>query len=395
MDAREQHLIEVLSNYDVTFYIPPYQRNYEWEKAQCEVFFKDIVKTMRQNNAGVKSEHFFGTIVYVRKYTPFGLPDILILTDGQQRITTTMLFLVAIRDVIENERIQQYIDNKLLKNNNSESESEYKIKLKQVETDWEAYKNIILKLPLSDENKNSAVYRNYHYFMTELNKIKSDVNLENLISESLNKFSVVTIELQPDKNPWENPQEVFESMNSLGKPLSLADLVRNYLLLGKDTEDQEKLYNNYWLFIEKKIKDHISDFIRDYMQFIAAKNYKKATPNNYKELYADFKILFKGKNVEDLLLNLRTFSEYYAYIVYGVNTGNIKIDKKIDDIRSLGITIANSFLLGVISLWKSNDINENELHEILDVMLIYFFRRRIMKLTQGENKTVPTFIKKA
>ncbi len=394
MDAREQHLIEVLSNYDVTFYIPPYQRNYEWEKAQCEVFFKDIVKTMRQNKAGIKSEHFFGTIVYVRKDTPFGLPDILILTDGQQRITTTMLFLVAMRDVSENETLQQYIDNKLLKNNNSESESEYKIKLKQVETDWEAYKNIILKLPLSSENKNSAVFRNYHYFMTELNKIKNDINLEDLISDSLNKFSVVTIELQPDKNPWENPQEVFESMNSLGKPLSLADLVRNYLLLGKDTDDQEKLYNNYWLFIEKKIKDHISDFIRDYMQFIASKNYKKATPNNYKELYVDFKLLFKSKDVENLLLNLRTFSEYYAYIIYGISTGNLKIDKKLDDIRSLGITIANSFLLGVISLWKSNDITDDELEEILDVTLIYFFRRRIMKLTQGENKTVPTFIKK-
>ena len=102
-------------------------------------------------------------------------------------------------------------------------------------------------------------------------------DLSSLIESGLDKFSVITIQLQPDKNPWENPQEIFESMNSLGKPLSLADLVRNYLLLGLDADTQSFLYNQYWLHIEKVIPGKVSMFIRDYMQAHEVHPYLRAT----------------------------------------------------------------------------------------------------------------------
>ena len=395
MEATKNYLLSVLSNNDVTFFIPPYQRNYEWEEGQCEVFFDDIIKVTKSNVMGRQSEHFFGTIVYVQNEAVFGQPSKLVLTDGQQRITTTMLFLVALRDVMENEDSRRFIDSKYLKNDNVSDDTEYKIKLKQVETDWEAYYNIILGFELSEENKNSAVYRNYQYFVNRLRRIKQtdELKLEDLIAKGLDKFSIVTIQLEPVQNSWENPQEVFESMNSLGKPLSLADLVRNYLLLGKEADEQEALYKDYWLYIEKQLPEQISNFIRDFMQYRAAKDYKKASPNNFKELYADFKILFKDTDTEQLLVDLKRFSKLYSFIVVGKSSGNVLIDEKLADLRTINVTILYSFLLGVLEKWELEEFNESGVVAVLEALIVYFLRRRILKLTQGENKNFPPLVR--
>ncbi len=290
MVPMEQKLLNLLSNNDVTFYIPPYQRNYEWSEEQCSVFFDDIVKTQDMNAAAVLAEHFLGTVTYFQTETVFGQPNKLVLIDGQQRITTTMLFLVAVRDSIEDRKMQKYIDTKYLRNDSVDGDFEYKIKLKQVETDWGAYRKIILKEALSGREKTSRVYSNYAFFAARLQAYEDDGGqIESLINNGLGKFSVITIELQPDKNPWENPQEIFESMNSLGKQLSLADLVRNYLLLGLDADMQDKYYRKYWLPIEQILPGQISSYIRDYMQWKTGESCKQAKESNYKELYARFK----------------------------------------------------------------------------------------------------------
>ncbi len=254
MIPQENKLLNLMSNNDVTFFIPPYQRNYEWTEEQCSVFLDDVIKTYDQNQQGKTAEHFFGSITYFQTESPFGQPNKLVLIDGQQRITTTMLFLVALRDILDDGNMKEFVDSKYLKNNNVSGDIEYKIKLKQVESDWATYKKIILKENLSDREKNSAVFRNYSFFYNRLSSLKEEGHdLGVIIDKGMNRFSVITIELQPDKNEWENPQEIFESMNSLGKPLSLADLVRNYLLLGLDADTQSSLYNQYWLNIENVI----------------------------------------------------------------------------------------------------------------------------------------------
>ena len=185
-----QELLQMLSNNDVTFYIPPYQRNYEWDNEQCLVFLEDIIKTARLNLKGQITEHFFGTVTYFQSEPVFGQPDKLVLIDGQQRITTTMLFLIALRDIIADETLKTFVDQKYLKNNNAVGEGEYKIKLKQVETDWESYKKIVLGMPLTNEDKTAAVYHNYKFFCDELRKIidRKDIELKDLIEKGLAKF---------------------------------------------------------------------------------------------------------------------------------------------------------------------------------------------------------------
>ena len=203
MVPAERKLLELLSNNDVTFFIPPYQRNYEWDDNQCKVFWEDVLKTSEINSNGKHAEHFFGSVTYFADEVVFGQPTKLILIDGQQRITTTMLFLVALRDILDDEKQKQFIDSKYLKNANTTDNTEYKIKLKQVESDWVAYKNIILGEELTEEEKDSSVFRNYSYFKNKLLTLQNkEVELTDLMSHGLNNFSVITIELQPRQNSW-------------------------------------------------------------------------------------------------------------------------------------------------------------------------------------------------
>ncbi len=393
MTPLEQKLLSLLSNNDVTFFIPPYQRNYEWEIEQCRIFLNDVVKTSDSNASGNTTEHFFGTITYFQTEKVFGQPSKLVLIDGQQRITTTMLFLVAFREVLDDDDMRNFIDTRYLKNNNVSGDSEYKIKLKQVETDWETYKKIILSDGMSDINPNSSVYQNYLFFYNKLMSYKKEgKDLRKIIETGLEKFSVITIELEPEMKKWENPQEIFESMNSIGKPLSLADLVRNYLLLGLSANTQNELYNRYWLNIEKTIPRKVSDYIRDYMQAIKSTQYPKATEKNYKVLYSIFKDIFSTKDSKDLLKDLYENAELYSFIVYDKTTGDKHIDHELSDIRRLKVTTAYSFLLVLLKYWKSEKISSQGVTDILSAFKIYCIRRRILGLTKGENLGFPTYV---
>ena len=391
MIPQEIKLLQMLSNNNVTFFIPPYQRNYEWTEDQCSVFLEDIIRTYQDNEAGRYTEHFFGTITFFQTEAAFGQPNKLVLIDGQQRITTTMLFLVAIRDILGEDQIGRYIDTKYLRNDSVTGDSEYKVKLKQVETDWEAYKNIILKIELSTKEKDSAVYRNYDFFIHKLKEcLDNGIILGELIGKGLYKFSVITIELKPDINSWENPQEIFESMNSLGKPLSLADLVRNYLLLGKDAETQSILYNQYWMYIENTIPREVSNFIRDYMQFTERRAYPKAKENNSKILYRIFKDVYSQADTIDLMKDLSECATVYSWVLPGGFTGVRVIDNQLRDFKVLKITTAYSFLLALLRTWKLGQFSDAELSQVLEAFRIYCLRRRlVVALTSAENQGLP------
>ena len=132
MKPSEEKLLTLLSNHDVTFFIPPFQRNYEWTYEQCETFWDDVVRLAERNSDGGNADHFFGAVTYYSKRsTAFGDPSILILIDGQQRITTSMLFLAALRDSLVDVRAKENINLRYLKNERATGENdEYKIKLK-------------------------------------------------------------------------------------------------------------------------------------------------------------------------------------------------------------------------------------------------------------------------
>ncbi|AMY18056.1 MULTISPECIES: DUF262 domain-containing protein [Nocardiaceae] len=393
MKANPSYLLDSLSNNDVTFYIPPYQRNYEWSMDNCRVLLADVVKVASANSAKRNTEHFFGSIVYVVEEVGFGIPAKYVLTDGQQRITTTMLLLMALRDCIDDTNYKAEIQRRYLENDRADNSVEYKIKLKQVETDWEAYKLLVLGRDVPEGSKNSSVFQNYTFFKKALESV-GDSERKSLLEKGLMKFSIIAIQLEPDRNPWENPQEIFESMNSLGKPLSLADLVRNYLLMGKNTSQQSVLYNDYWLALENQLPGKLSEFIRDWMQADQHRSFKVAREANYKELYGAFKEIARERNAEVLFQSFVEFAHPYS-VVCGLQESGVKeIDKLISDLNVIGIAPAYSYIAQLLLRWDAGRLSSPDLAAVLTGIRTYLLRRRVLGITQAENKFYPVLGKR-
>tara|TARA_B110000503_G_scaffold121001_1_gene184182 strand:- start:121 stop:2121 length:2001 start_codon:yes stop_codon:yes gene_type:complete len=386
--ANPSNLLSSLSNNDVTFFIPPYQRNYEWSESTCQVFFNDVSRVAKSNLEDTYAEHFFGSIVYVIEDAGFGVPDRYILTDGQQRITTTMLFLMALRDSVSDEEFKDSIQKKYLENERTKEGSEFKVKLKQVETDWEAYRLLALKLEVPEGLKHSSVHKNYSFFHRQLSALTEPERVD-LLGMGLSKFSIISIQLEPDRNPWENPQEIFESMNSLGKPLSLADLTRNFLLMGMSASEQTELYKKYWLALEKRMPGKLSEFLRDWMQADQHRSFKVAKESNFKELYSQLKLVIGEKDVEAVLHELVAFSRPYA-IASGVDpSGDDKVDQLLFDLQLIGVSPAFSYLAELISAWQGGRFSDSGIRLILGSLRTYLLRRRIIGAAAAENKFFP------
>lgn len=388
MKANPIYLLDALSNNDVTFFIPPYQRNYEWSVSTCKVFLADLQKTLDQNASGTYAEHFFGSVVYVVEESGFGLPDKYVLTDGQQRITTSMLFLMALRDSLPNDAYKKQIQTRYLQNERADSDSEFKIKLKQVETDWEAYKLLALGQEVPRALTNSTVFQNYQYFKTELSN-RPEEQIKGLLEQGLAKFKIIAVQLEPDRNHWENPQEIFESMNSLGKPLSLADLVRNFLLMEKNSADQVSLYNNFWLTLERRLPGLLSEYIRDWMQADRHESFKVARENNFKELYGNFKNVVAGRPVEDLFSDFVRFSKAYSLARGMEHSGVRVIDQILEDLQIIGVGTANSFISEVLAAWQANKVSVDVAEQVLRSIRTYLLRRRILGTGNAENQMFP------
>lgn len=388
MKATPTYLLESLSNNDVTFFIPPYQRNYEWSTDTCKVLLTDVERVASSNRSGAKTEHFFGSIVYVVEESGFGLPAKFVLTDGQQRITTTMLLLMALRDSIDDTEYQKTIQKRYLENDRADESTEFKIKLKQVESDWEAYKLLALRREIPPEQKNSTVYQNYQFFRRAVDPL-GDEEKKSFLEKGLMKFSTISIQLEPDRNPWENPQEIFESMNSLGQPLSLADLVRNYLLMGKSSREQTTLYNEFWLTLEKRLPGRLSEFLRDWMQADQHRSFKVARESNYKELYSLFKDIARSRKVEELFGDFVRFSRPYAIACGLESAGKPAIDQVIFDLNVIGVAPAYSYLTEILSAWQSERLSDEDVVSVLTAVRTYVLRRRVLGLTQAENKMFP------
>lgn len=389
MKSHVLNLLDFLSQENVMFFIPPYQRNYTWDNEQCRVLWDDVRRIVSDN-----SEHFFGTITFFREKD--SNLETFVLIDGQQRITTVMLFLAALREVLTDDLERDRILNSFLINKKFKE----RIKLKQIASDAGAFAAVIGNTKFTGFT--SSIIDNYAFFKTEIKKIQSarpNFRLVDLLDNGLAKFSCVTIELDSKKS-CENPQIIFEAMNSLGKPLSFADLTRNFLLMGLNSVEQEKYYEEYWKPMESRFSANlelISNFFREYMQGKDGRFYKQPSNKTYKELYRDFKY-FKntsgGGDAKKLLENLLAYSEVYAWIVFGNSCGDRRIDRILKDFRLIKTSAINSFLLMLLMDWKTGKFKSDEIIEILKIFITYFLRRRICEQTKNEDKVCAGLSKK-
>lgn len=375
-------ILSFINSADKTFVIPVYQRNYSWSAEECGKLFEDLLDSMKTGK-----RHYFGNIVFYAKETNAwaGYSE-LILIDGQQRVTTTMLLLAAIRDVEEDENKRARITNTYLLNRNSDTKE--RVKLKQIETDRDIYESIINGE--FDESSDSNAGRNYKTFKRLIRE--SGVKTDDILN-AINNLEVVALDLKLNENKerTESPQIIFESINATGKPLSTADLLRNYLLLGIDDSEQERYYKDYWLIIEKGIGDaNISDFINKYLIMKIGDNVNKNTE------YAEFKKYLSKNNIEaiDALKDLAHYAKYYGWIQEPEKAKDFdkKVSLQLEDLRELKTASMAPLLLFLLE--KADDdavigFNSNELLEALTVLESWAFRARVVSaLTSGAFNTI-------
>ncbi len=400
----ENHSIhDVLAQNATSFFIPPFQRAFAWGRPEIERYFIDvfrIIDSELDSNQNDKLEHFFGTIVIKEEKSGFANKSVIV--DGQQRITTTLLFLIALRDLEQDHQKQNYITQNYLINNASTFQD--KIKLKQVTRDWEAY----IKLVKGGEISEPSIIKNAYELLKKLIKqnseLRKEVNFDHYII-ALQRMNVAVIFLDERPFKGEDPQIIFETLNSLGKPLTLSDLVRNFVLLQMNSDQQSDIYENTWYpSIENVFQENTSRFFRDYLQYKKLSSLKVVSDNNTKELYQQFKDFvvenaFESHN--DFIQDIIRYVKCYKWIIQEINndtiSSNSKNDKEIKELlRNIFHDIKSEafkpFVLGLLEYhqYTINNIKLSDelLISFLKTIRTYLIRRRILGLTQGENKNI-------
>lgn len=384
MDAQKGNIYQIF-NGDKQFIIPVYQRYYSWDKEQCERLWNDIVNMQIQNKAG----HFVGSIVNIaEKAMPTGVQKYMII-DGQQRMTTLTLMLIALRnysiahpdDISINFR---RIDNVLLKNEYENGDERYKLLL--TETDRNTLINLIESKPLTDADENSRLLRNYQYFEDKINSL---VLKPSEVYESIGKLQIVNITLD---RAMDDPQAIFESLNSTGKELSESDLIRNHILMGLPNDEQTYIYEHYWrpmelLFEFDKQESVMDRFFRDYITMKLTKIPK------VNKVYDEFKLYHNNcefSTVEDFCKDLYTYAKYYTDIVF-CKSGVSDFDVLYKDINALRMEVALPFLLKIHNDYYTETISKADFIEIIKLCISYVFRRSICNIpTNSLNKTFAT-----
>ncbi|MCZ2357700.1 MAG: DUF262 domain-containing HNH endonuclease family protein [Bacteroidia bacterium] len=404
----ESHSInDVLAKNATSFFIPPFQRAYAWGKPEIERYFSDISRIIESEldpKQHDKLEHFFGTVVIKEEKSGFANRSVVV--DGQQRLTTTLIFLIALRDSETDPIKQDFITQNYLTNNASTFQD--KIKLKQVTKDWDAYRALINKTQSKPGVINNA-YQLLIKLINEKKKLSPEVDFKHFII-AIQRINVAVIFLDERPFKGEDPQIIFETLNSLGKPLTLSDLVRNFVLLNMESKRQTEIYEKIWHpKIEEVLQENTSKFFRDYLQYKMATSLKVVSDNNTKELYQQFKEFVENKFDEhnDFINNIVRYVKCYKWIIaefitdkISENYSNDKIIKELlrNIFHDIKAEAFKPFVLGLLE-YHQYTVNEVRLSDeifinALESIRTFLIRRRILGLTQGENKNIVVLSRK-
>lgn len=404
----ESHSInDVLAKNATSFFIPPFQRAYAWGKPEIERYFSDvsrIIESDLDNKQHDKLEHFFGTVVIKEEKAGFANKSVVV--DGQQRLTTTLIFLIALRDTETDPVKQDFINQNYLTNNSSSFQD--KIKLKQVTKDWDAYKALVNKTQ-PNPGVISNAYELLKKFINEKKGLNPEVDFEHYII-AIQRMNVAVIFLDERPFKGEDPQIIFETLNSLGKPLTLSDLVRNFVLLNMESKNQSDIYEKIWHpKIEDVLFDNTSKFFRDYLQYKTVSSLKVVSDNNTKELYQQFKDFVDTgfENHNAFINDIVRYVKCYKWIITEINNDTISNDNYKDkEIKELIRNIFHDikaeafkpFVLGLLEYHQYTidgvRLSDELLISTLKAIRTYLIRRRILGLTQGENKNIVLLSKK-
>lgn len=383
MDAHKLWMLrDFIGTNKVLFRIPVYQRNYDWSETNCNRLLDDVYSIMDTGD-----KHFLGTIVFMAARSGgFSLQEYIII-DGQQRLTTLMLILKALSLVAEkvgdscyHEIEEQYLHNKYCA-------EEYKVKLKPIKSDNNQF-ILLLNDKIDDMDEDTHIYQNFILCKERFERWYKQGIKPSQVLEALTKLEIVEIVLTKGED---DPQVIFESINSTGLDLSNADLIRNFLLMNVD--DQERLYEEYWLPIEKKLrkKTDYSNMDAFFLQYII---YKTSKPTNNRQLYNNFVKLFKDNNYtqEAILKELKYYSEIFQAFVYGNEKYSETINRLLKNLRILNQTTCYPFLLHVFDDYHKKIIDQATVEKILHFILSYLLRRLVCGVQSNSLRGLFTYL---
>lgn len=376
MKGSECRLIEYMEGSKKRFIIPVYQRNYDWKTENCKQLYDDLVKVIKNK----RRSHFFGSLVSV--YEPSGRNTEFFVIDGQQRLTTVSLLLLAMYNLIKSGIMTPkdvYLDKQIYEDFlvDKYQPEETRIKLKPVKNDQKAFGKLFND---ADEYiRESNLTTNYNYFYERIQK--QEISIDELF-DAICRLEIINITL----NNEDNPQLIFESLNSTGLDLSEGDKIRNFILMGLPSKEQDEYYDKYWNRIEECTKYDVSSFVRDYLSI------KQLAIPSQKKIYISFKDYVDQKSIEteELLKDLLAYAKRYEILLCG-GTENKALDACIYRLNRLETTVTRPFFLEVLRLYDENKLDISEVSEIFLITENYLFRRAICDLpTNALNKIFST-----
>ncbi|PDW25709.1 DUF262 domain-containing protein [Helicobacter pylori] len=371
---------DFFSRTSTIFSIPVYQRNYTWEEKNCEKLLQDII-SISQN----KKTHFMGSITYILHHIDDEkslrqLQEFVII-DGQQRITTLMLLLKAIETKIQDEGIKKEID--ILLNLTGQ-----KLRLKPIKRDKEAFE-LVMQNRSHEIQGVSHIRNNYKFFTKELENYLSKGYRIEVIYGAFLRLEIVAIGLDPRED---DPQVVFESINATGVQLKGLDLIRNYLMMGENSDNQNRLYNTYWVPLEDWLGEKdLDDFIKTYLR-IYFEEFKE------KEVYDTLKIHHE-KNISDieaLMSDMREYGRIYQIFLdrdhYFLHRGDpqqlANLRLRIKDLVKIQFGVAKPFVLRCARDFEEGKLDYENFCEILQILISYYVRRSVCGNSSNALNTV-------
>lgn len=354
------------------FIIPVYQRNYDWKTENCKQLYDDLIKVIKNK----RRSHFFGSLVSV--YEPSGRNTEFLVIDGQQRLTTVSLLFLAMYNLIDAAVIvpndsslgKQIYEDFLVDKYQPE---ETRIKLKPVKNDQKAFGKLFSSV---DEHiRESNLTTNYNYFYERIQK--QEITIDELF-DVIYSLEIINITL----NNEDNPQLIFESLNSTGLDLSEGDKIRNFILMGLPSKEQDEYYDKYWNRIEECTKYDVSSFVRDYLSV------KQMAIPSQKKIYISFKEYVEQQSIEaeELLKELLSYAKRYEILLCD-GTKNKVLDSCIYRLNRLETTVTRPFFLEVLRLYDEEKLDMSQVADIFLITENYLFRRTICDLpTNALNK---------
>ncbi|GAA9698193.1 DUF262 and DUF1524 domain-containing protein [Helicobacter pylori] len=387
MKAGEATLLEFFEqNQTNQFVIPTYQRLYSWGKEQCKQLWDDIIKIGGNDKM---NGHFIGSILYVLDGNTHSNNPLLII-DGQQRLTTITLLLIALRNHLSDEvKILGKFSRKEIESYliNSDKDGDKKFRLILSESDKDTLLSLIDKNKRKPSEPSLKIVENLKLFEEWIRKNTDKLET---IFKGLEKLMIVWIALKKEKD---NPQLIFESMNSKGIELTQTDLIRNYIVMETEDEKQEDFYNQYWRAMEEDFKQNEKLFDRFVKHYLTIKIGKTPNEKRVHEAFKDYRQK-KGIEIEDLLKDLQKYCGYFCQIAFKKEADK-DLNKALSFLVDLEMDVVYPLLLELYSDYKDGVLSKQDFIPIIDLTESYICRRAVCGLgTNSLNKVFPFVTKK-